>query len=255
MAAHSEAPSTFGSRLRDDVIHAREYTLFTLLLGSPFLPRALRRVIGILGGAHLGSSPGPLCSLTGDPRNLTVGRGVYFNRNVTIEAVAPVRIGAHSAIGMQVLVMTSHHEIGEDGTWSDEATGRPVDIGERVWIGGRAVVLPGTVIEDDVVVAAGAVVRGRLTARGVYAGVPARRIRELGPSTARPSRDATAAVALAAAVAASATGASASAGVPSDGVADATAAGGGLSDGAPRTSAAEQAPSSGSARPPVAPGV
>ncbi|MFS2032370.1 DapH/DapD/GlmU-related protein, partial [Curtobacterium sp. CT11-45] len=81
------------------------------------------------------------------------------------------RIGDHTAIGMQVLVMTSHHEIGDDGAWSETASGRSVDIGERVWIGGRAVVLPGTVIEDDVVVAAGAVVRGRLTSHGVYAGV------------------------------------------------------------------------------------
>ncbi|MDP4332201.1 DapH/DapD/GlmU-related protein [Curtobacterium sp. A7_M15] len=180
MSARTASPSTFGSRLRDDAIHAREYTLFTLLLGSPFLPRALRRVIAALAGADLASSPGPLFSLTGHPKNLVVGRGVYFNRNVTVEAVAPVRIGSDTAIGMQVLIMTSHHEIGDDGAWSRTASGRSVDIGERVWIGGRAVVLPGTVIEDDVVVAAGAVVRGRLTSHGVYAGVPARRIRELG---------------------------------------------------------------------------
>lgn len=187
MSARTASPSTFGSRLRDDVVHAREYTLFTLLLGSPFLPRAVRRLIASAAGADLASSPGPLFSLTGDPKNLVVGRGVYFNRNVTVEAVAPVRIGDHTAIGMQVLVMTSHHEIGEDGAWSETASGRSVDIGERVWIGGRAVVLPGTVIEDDVVVAAGAVVRGRLTSHGVYAGVPARRIRELGVPGAAPA--------------------------------------------------------------------
>ncbi|MFJ2980491.1 acyltransferase [Curtobacterium sp. NPDC087082] len=187
MSARTASPSTFGSRLRDDVVHAREYTLFTLLLGSPFLPRAVRRLIASAAGADLASSPGPLFSLTGDPKNLVVGRGVYFNRNVTVEAVAPVRIGDHTAIGMQVLVMTSHHEIGDDGAWSETASGRSVDIGERVWIGGRAVVLPGTVIEDDVVVAAGAVVRGRLTSHGVYAGVPARRIRELGVPGAAPA--------------------------------------------------------------------
>jgi maltose O-acetyltransferase len=180
-AAH---PSTFTTRLRDDARHAVEHTLFTLVAGSPFLPRVFRRLVLALAGAHLGSSPGPLFSLTGDPRNLSVGTNVYCNRNVTIEAVAPVRIGSHSAIGMQVLVMTSHHEIGADGGWSPEASGRPVTIGERVWIGGRATILPGTVIEDDVVIAAGAVARGRLTSHGVYAGVPARRIRELAPGSA-----------------------------------------------------------------------
>lgn len=178
-AAHT---STFGSRLRDDARHAVEHTLFTLVAGSPYLPRVLRRLVLVLAGAHVESSPGALFSLTGDPKNLTMGVGVFCNRNVTVEAVAPVRIGSHTAIGMQVLVMTSHHEMAEDG-WSAVATGRPVEIGERVWIGGRATILPGAVIEDDVVVAAGAVVRGRLTSNGVYAGVPARRIRDLDPTT------------------------------------------------------------------------
>jgi len=174
--------STFRSRLWEDVRQAVEYAVFTGVVGSPYLPRALRRLVLAAAGADLGSSPGGLFSLTGDPRNLTVGVGVFCNRNVTIEAVAPVRIGSHSAIGMQVLIVTSHHDITPDGGWSGTATGRPVDIGERVWIGGRAVVLPGTMIEDDVIVAAGAVVRGHLRSHGVYAGVPARRIRELLPA-------------------------------------------------------------------------
>ncbi|WP_139178725.1 DapH/DapD/GlmU-related protein [Curtobacterium sp. MCBA15_005] len=106
--------------------------------------------------------------------------------------VAPVTIGANTAIGMQVLIMTSHHEIDAEGRWSDVATGRPVVVEEHVWIGGRATILPGAHIEHDVVVAAGAVVVGRLAAHGVYAGVPAKRIRELTPSARPPVVDPTA---------------------------------------------------------------
>jgi maltose O-acetyltransferase len=179
MAAREVPSPTFLSRLREDVLSAGEYALCTLLLGTPFLPRAVRRLVLVAGGADVRSSPGMSMSLTGSPRNLTMGVGVFCNRNVTIEAVAPVRIGSHSALGPQVLVVTSHHALGDDGVWNEHATGRPVDIGERVWIGARAVVLPGAVIEDDVVVAAGAVVSGRLTSHGLYAGVPAKRIREL----------------------------------------------------------------------------
>ncbi len=44
---------------------------------------------------------------------------------------------------------------------------------DRVWIGARATILPGAVIEDDVIVASGAVVTGRCLSGGVYGGVPA----------------------------------------------------------------------------------
>ncbi|WP_426725015.1 DapH/DapD/GlmU-related protein [Curtobacterium flaccumfaciens] len=182
-------PSTFGRRLVEDASYAREHFVFTALLGSPLLPRIVRRLLLRAAGARAESGVGTGFSLTGDPKHLTIGRGVFCNRNVTVEAVAPVTIGANTAIGMQVLIMTSHHEIDAQGRWSDVATGRPVVVEEHVWIGGRATILPGAHIEHDVVVAAGAVVVGRLTAHGVYAGVPAKRIRELAPSARPPVVD------------------------------------------------------------------
>ena len=183
------APSTFGRRLVEDAAHAREHLLFTAVLGSVLLPRIVRRLLLLVAGARAESGVGAGFSLTGDPRHLTIGRGVFCNRNVTVEAVAPVTIGANTAIGMQVLIMTSHHDIDADGRWNDVPTGRPVLIEEHVWIGGRATILPGAHIEHDVVVAAGAVVVGRLAAHGVYAGVPAKRIRALAPSARPPVVD------------------------------------------------------------------
>ena len=55
--------------------------------------------------------------------------------------------------------------------------GGGVKVGKRVLIGSGAVVLPGIAIADDVTVGAGAVVRTGLVEAGVYAGVPARRIK------------------------------------------------------------------------------
>ena len=57
------------------------------------------------------------------------------------------------------------------------ALGGNVRVGQRVLVGAGASVLPGVRIADDVVVGAGAVVRDNLEAAGVYAGVPARRVR------------------------------------------------------------------------------
>lgn len=117
----------------------------------------------------------------GDPANLTVGEDVYFNQRVFVDAMGPVSIGSRSGVEMETLMLTSHDEL--DGGWAPALTARPVRIGERVGLGARTIVLPGTIIEDDVAVAAGSVVAGRLRAGGLYAGRPARRVRDLVPPT------------------------------------------------------------------------
>lgn len=57
------------------------------------------------------------------------------------------------------------------------ALGGAVRVGQRVLVGAGATLLPGLRVGDDVVIGAGAVVREPLEAPGVYAGVPARRVR------------------------------------------------------------------------------
>ncbi|MGH3282697.1 MAG: acyltransferase [Trebonia sp.] len=55
---------------------------------------------------------------------------------------------------------------------------RPVSIGAGSWLGAGAIILPGTAIGRNVVVAAGSVVRGEVPDRCVVAGVPAKIVRE-----------------------------------------------------------------------------
>ncbi|MCJ1713751.1 acyltransferase [Microbacterium sp. M1A1_1b] len=178
MSTSTKSGPSAVSLLREDAATAVEHAVFSNLLGSVFLPRFVRRLLLRAGGAHVLSGPGHGFSVTGGAHNLTIGRGVFINKSVSIESVAPVTIGDGSALGMRVSIMTSHHDIDSAGRWDPVASGRPVVIGERVWIGGGSMILPGAHIEDDVIVAAGAVVRGRLESHGVYAGVPARRIRD-----------------------------------------------------------------------------
>ncbi|HEY8912405.1 MAG TPA: acyltransferase [Lacisediminihabitans sp.] len=164
---------------REDIQLAAHHFAFSIVGGSTFSPRALRRVIYNLFGASLLSAPGANFSFVGSPKNFTVGRSVYFNRQVFVEAGAPVTIGDECAFGMQTMILTSHHPFDQYGKWEHQAVGRPVVIGDRVWVGARATILPGAVVESDVIIAAGAVVTGRCASHGVYAGVPARRIRDL----------------------------------------------------------------------------
>jgi len=57
----------------------------------------------------------------------------------------------------------------------DEAIVRGITVGRNVFVGRGALLMPGTVIEDDVVIGAGAVVRGRVESGAVMVGNPARR--------------------------------------------------------------------------------
>lgn len=168
------------ARLREDVERATHFTLFSSVGGSPWLPRDCRRRLYNLAGASMKSPPGMMFKLAGKAANLTVGSLVYMNRGVFIEANAPVTVDDYSGFGMEAMVLTSHHPM-THGRIQPEAVGRPVKIGKRVWVGARAVILPGAVIDDDVVIAAGAVVAGTCESYGVYAGVPARRIRDFSP--------------------------------------------------------------------------
>lgn len=55
----------------------------------------------------------------------------------------------------------------------------PIQVGNNVFIGTRSVILPGTKIEDNVIIGAGSIVKGRLEEGGVYAGNPAKRVGEV----------------------------------------------------------------------------
>lgn len=171
------ATSVF-SRIREDFSLAWRYQLLCVIGGAVWIPRVLRRLVYVAVGAQMSSAPGVKFVFAGRPKNLRVAAGVYMNRGVSIEAIAPVTIGRDCAFGMEAMIITSHHPIDTAGGWQMEAEGREVRIGDRVWVGARATILPGAVIESDVIIAAAAVVTGTCRSRGVYAGVPARRIRD-----------------------------------------------------------------------------
>ena len=113
--------------------------------------------------------------------NLHIAFGAILNQNVHIENTGRVEIGERTGLGLYTTVITSNHTMGSShsrlGAWHQE----PVTIGSGCWIGARCLILPGVTIGDGCVVAAGSVVRGTLEPDGLYAGVPAKRIRDLDP--------------------------------------------------------------------------
>ncbi len=93
-----------------------------------------------------------------------------------------IRIGDNVAIASEVLFINHdvmHHVFNgmkEDKYSFYRLTLGAIEIGNNVFIGSRCTILPGSKIEDNVIIGAGAVVSGKLSKGGVYAGVPAKRV-------------------------------------------------------------------------------
>jgi acetyltransferase-like isoleucine patch superfamily enzyme len=136
-----------------------------------------------LGGAHsVGSAS--------IGRDVVMGEGSYVGSGQVMSA----RIGRWCSLGYDVLIGPAEHDPDAATTSPVLARARglpasaaerdrpPPVIGDEVWIGARAIVLRGVTIGDGAVVGAGAVVTRDIPPREVWAGVPARRLRERKPA-------------------------------------------------------------------------
>ncbi|ANJ05707.1 sugar O-acetyltransferase [Streptomyces parvulus] len=111
--------------------------------------------------------------------NITIGARTFVNYNLTALDVAAITIGADCQIGPNVQLLTPTHPL-EPGPRRDKLeAARPITIGDNVWLGGGAIVLPGVTIGDNSVIGAGAVVTKDVPANVVAVGNPARPVRNV----------------------------------------------------------------------------
>ena len=108
--------------------------------------------------------------------NVSVGRNFCANFNCTMLDCAKIVIGDNVFLAPGVQLYTATHPLDAIERRSTEYA-QPISIGDDVWIGGCAIVLPGVSIGSRVVVAAGAVVTKDVEDGVVVAGVPARVIK------------------------------------------------------------------------------
>jgi len=106
--------------------------------------------------------------------NISVGRNTFMNFNCVILDVVQVHIGDDCQIGPNVQIYTADHPLDPEVRRSGLESGRPVTIGNNVWIGGAAIILPGVTIGDNAVVGAGSVVTRDVPAGATVVGNPAR---------------------------------------------------------------------------------
>ncbi|WP_426058136.1 sugar O-acetyltransferase [Hymenobacter sp. B1770] len=111
--------------------------------------------------------------------NIRLGDNVFFNFNCTILDVARVTVGSRTLFGPNVQIYTATHPLDYQTRAAGLEAGKPVFIGDDVWIGGDAVILPGVTIGSRTVIGAGSVVTKNLPDDVVAAGNPCRVIRKL----------------------------------------------------------------------------
>ena len=124
-------------------------------------------------------------------KNITVEKGATFGRRLSIgnnsglgvncQIQGTVSIGDNVMMGPDVLIYTTNHEFRcKDIPMRDQGyqPEKPVSIGNDVWIGARAIILPGVHIGDGCVIGAGAVVTKDVPPYCVCAGNPAKAVKE-----------------------------------------------------------------------------
>jgi acetyltransferase-like isoleucine patch superfamily enzyme len=105
------------------------------------------------------------------PINITIGEGTIIGDHCFLDGRAKLTIGDNVDIASQVLIYNSEHDVHAEGF---DPVEEPVEIGDYVFIGPRAIILPGVKIGKGAVVAAGAVVTADVKPFEIVGGVPAK---------------------------------------------------------------------------------
>lgn len=130
-------------------------------------------------GANIGRSvkikSGLIVEPIGKSCNITIGDDTFLNTGVRLASKGKIEIGSNCAIGPSVSFETVNHAMGDNFQW--QTTSQNISVGNNVWIGAGAIILPGVVISDSAIIAAGSVVTRDVKANATVAGVPAKEIK------------------------------------------------------------------------------
>jgi maltose O-acetyltransferase len=133
---------------------------------------------GQFGRAGTGLEIYPGAFIVG-PQNLSVGNNCRIGYNNTIQASGGVECGDDLLLGPDVKIWSLNHVTDRTDIpiWDQGYEFKKVVIGNGVWIGANAFIMPGADIGDHVIIAAGSVVSGKKVAPySILAGNPARKI-------------------------------------------------------------------------------
>ena len=135
-----------------------------------------RRFIYRLGGVKIGKGSSLHTEIRFyNAHNIKIGQDSIVGEGSVLDGRAKLIIGNHVDIASEVMIYNSKHDINDP---QFNAVSAPVEIEDYVFIGPRAIILPGVKIGKGAIVAAGAVVTKDVPEFAIVGGVPAQEIGE-----------------------------------------------------------------------------
>ncbi len=112
--------------------------------------------------------------------SIRTGKNCIFSYGVIVSCSIKIELGSEVWVGEYTSIRDSTHQFSVAKVLSKtEDKKLPIKIGNNVWIGRSSLILPGVVIGDNVIIAAGSVVKGECLPNSLYAGNPAIFIKKL----------------------------------------------------------------------------
>ena len=133
-----------------------------------------RRVMNIKIGKGSSIHLGVFINKSRLKSKIEIGNNSTINRNCYIDGRGDIKIGSNVSISPEVNILTADHDI---NTSDFKYKSAPVILNDFVWVGTRAIILPGITIEEGAVIAAGSVVTKDVPPYAIVGGVPAKIIR------------------------------------------------------------------------------
>lgn len=156
------------------------YRVGNALLGSALLPASLRTRVMRLAGFDISRKTTIWAGANLRSKRIRMGPGVFVNVGFYHDGYDWLEVGCNVRIGPYVRILTATHNIGPPHQRClIEVVGMPVRIGDGCWIGAGVTIMPGVTIAEGCVIGATSLVLKSTEPNGLYAGTPARRIRDL----------------------------------------------------------------------------
>src|SRR3989344_1611709 len=151
-----------------------ELKIFLIYLFSYIPSHTFRKLIYRLGGIKIGlGSTLHMGIKFYETKNIIIGQDTIIGENSVLDGRDELRIGNHVAIASEVMIYNSQHDLNDENF---SAINKPVIIDDYVFIGPRAIILPGVKIGRGDIVGAGAVVTKDVLENTIVGGIPAHEI-------------------------------------------------------------------------------
>jgi len=158
------------------------HRVMSAFLASELIPAWLRNKLMRAVGFNISKNVTIWSGVTLRSKKITVETGCFINTGFFYDGRDTLHIGKYVATGPFVRIYTSAHDIGPSNHRCMPALARsPVVLDDGCWIGAGSVIMPGVTVAKGCVISTNSVVYESTEENGIYAGNPARRVRELEP--------------------------------------------------------------------------